>query len=825
MNGARAPAAAVARLAAGLLAVWLAASPLAAQEAPPPQGGSTAATAGADAGADAAAEPATTAGADAGEGDARDVTGDAAGARAGPALPVRPFPPAGAQVSPSARDALAEVDPATVDRVIALLEDEAERRQLLETLRAVTAVEQARRPDAAESAVTEPVDWLQARIDRRVAAVEQSLRAVMESGSRIRNLGQWLTGQIRDPDRRGFWVDTLSRIGLVIGAGLVPALALRRFLRGLRAAFDDYAPPTPLHFAGALVLHAAVRVLPVAAFVAAAAGVGVVVGLGAYTAAVTRSLVEGLAFVTAVTAVMRAVLNVRNPHMRLFPVEADTGAAIQRSAVGVLAVGGYGYFALQAARALGLPWTVHGFLEHLLFFVTFLLYVRLVLRFRRLGADGLRRLAAGHETGLVGRFLPWNSVARIWHVVAILFGLVVYGAWALEIAGGPAFLLRALGVTLVLGFFARLVNVWLTSRALDRETERASEEEAAVDVSDVIGTAARSPLNFVLRIVTFAVASILILQAWGVDVWGWLQSDAGQALRTAVIAAALALAIAYAIWTVVSRMIASAIDETDNLGRPVRSSRSQTLLAIGRNVAFVLIWVTASMVALSELGVNLAPLLAGAGVIGLAVGFGSQQLVQDIITGFFILLEDTIAVGDIADLGGKVGVVEAVTLRIVRLRAYDGQVHTIPYSKISTISNLTKDFSYYVFDVRVAYKEDVDRVMAVMAEIGAEMQHERAFRRLIVEPLEIAGVDHFTESAVVIRARMKTRPLQQWAVGREYNRRLKKRFDELGIEIPFPQQTLHMATPAPAARPSFPPRAMTSGGAADGPATNTADSR
>jgi small conductance mechanosensitive channel len=491
----------------------------------------------------------------------------------------------------------------------------------------------------------------------------------------------------------------------------------------------------------------------------------------------------------------------------------------------VLAVGGYGYYALQAARALGLPWTVHGFLEHVLFFVTLLLYVRLVLRFRRLGADGLYALAAGHQTGLVGRFLPWNSVARIWHVVAILFGVVIYASWALEIAGGPAFLFRALGVTLVLLFVARLVNVWLTSRALDRAAERGGEEEAEVELGDVIGTAARSPLNFLLRIVTLILALVLIMQAWGVDVWGWLQSDAGQALRAALIAAGLTVGVAYAIWMVVNRMIASAIAETDNLGRPVRSSRSQTLLTIGRNVAFVLIWVTAGMIALSEIGVNLAPLLAGAGVIGLAVGFGSQQLVQDIITGFFILLEDTIAVGDVADLGGKVGVVEAVTLRIVRLRAYDGQVHTIPYSKISTISNLTKDFSYYVFDVGVAYKEDVDRVMAVMAEVGAQMQRERAYRRLIVEPLEIAGVDRFADSAVVIRARMKTRPLQQWTVGREYNRRLKKRFDELGIEIPFPQRTLHVATPAPAGGPTFPAPAMASGGAPDGPATNTAEAR
>ncbi len=727
-------------------------------------------------------------------------------------------PPPPDALAPETRDALAELDQATVERVIALLEDERERQRLLETLRAVAAVEAARQPEGSTSLVAEPVGWLQAEIDRRVEAVEESVEAVMRSGSRVEYLGRWLTRQVTEPARRSFWIETLAEIGLVLGVALAGALVVRRWLRGARAGFDSYAPPTPLHFTAAIVLHALLRLIPVGLFVLAAAVAAFALDLGAYTLAVTRSLVQGLAFVTAVTAVMRAVLNVRNPHMRLFPVEADVGVSIQRSVVRVVAVGGYGYFALQAARALGLPWTVHGFLEHVLFFVTFLLYVRLILRFRRLGADGLHELAAERRAGLVSRFLPWDSVARTWHIGAILFGLAVYGSWALQIAGGPAFLFRALGITLALLFVTRLVNLWLTSRALDQEPERAGEEEEA-EFGDVIVTATRSPLSFALRLGTSALALILILQAWGVDAWGWLQSDAGEAVRDALLAALATVAVAYLIWRLLNRLIRGAIEETDNLGRPVRSNRSQTLLTIGRNVAFVVIWLTAGMLALSELGVNLAPLIAGAGVIGLAIGFGAQTLVQDIITGFFILIEDTISVGDVADLGGKVGVVEAVTLRIVRLRAYDGQVHTIPYSKISTISNLTKDFSYYVFDVGVAYKEDVDRVMAVMAEVGAELQRERAYRRLIVEPLEIAGVDRFAESAVVIRARMKTRPLQQWTVGREFNRRLKKRFDELGIEIPFPQRTLHVATPATGAQ-AFPAPAPATTGAPDGHATN-----
>jgi len=718
-----------------------------------------------------------------------------------------------------------QLAPETARNAIQVLEDDAARTQLLETLRAIAAVQQSEAPEEQVSnVVAQPVHWLQREIDARVSAVQTSIDAVLQSGTQLEYFLQWIEQQALEESRRVFWLETLSSIGVIIGVAVAAALVLRRLLRSTRARFEAYAPPTPLHVVGAILLHAVVRILPIALFVLTAAALMFSLNLGAYTAAVTRSLVEGLAFVTAVTAVMRAVYNVRNPHLRLLPVDEATALSVQRSSIRVLAVGGYGYFGLQAARALGLPWTLHGFLEHVLFFITFLFFVRLVLRFRRLGADGLRSLAASHRGGVTSRFLPWQSIAASWHIGAILFGLAIYLSWALEIADGPAFLFRALGITIGLLFLTRLVNVWLTARALDREPTRQGDDEDDAEPADLLGTVRRSPGAFFLRLGVTTLAFVLILQAWGFDVLGLLRSETGEAVRSAMIAAGLTLAIALVVWKIVSRVILGAIEETDNLGRPVRSSRSQTLLTIGRNFAFVLIWFTGSMLALSELGVNLAPLIAGAGVIGLAVGFGAQTLVQDIITGFFILLEDTIAVGDVADLGGKVGVVEAVTLRIVRLRGYDGQVHTIPYSKISTISNLTKDFSYYVFDVGVAYKEDVDRVMAVMSEVGAAMQRERTFRRLIVEPIEIAGVDRFAESAVVIKARLKTRPLQQWTVGREYNRRLKKRFDELGIEIPFPQRTLHVAAPAVPA-PSFAPTPAPRTPAADDLATNAAESR
>jgi len=178
-------------------------------------------------------------------------------------------------------------------------------------------------------------------------------------------------------------------------------------------------------------------------------------------------------------------------------------------------------------------------------------------------------------------------------------------------------------------------------------------------------------------------------------------------------------------------------------------------------------------------------------VVGLAIGFGAQTLVKDIITGIFILTEDQIAVGDVVRIGTHSGLVEQLTLRTIRLRDLAGNVHIIPFSEVTTVENMTKDFSRYVFEVGVAYREDTDEVAQVLYDIADELRADEVYGPLIVAPFEVMGVDSFGDNAVNIRARITTQPIQQWKVGREFNRRMKKRFDELGIEIPFPHRTLY----------------------------------
>jgi small-conductance mechanosensitive channel len=220
--------------------------------------------------------------------------------------------------------------------------------------------------------------------------------------------------------------------------------------------------------------------------------------------------------------------------------------------------------------------------------------------------------------------------------------------------------------------------------------------------------------------------------------------------------------------------------------------RVDTLSSIVQSILFIAITFVAAIVVLGELGIEIGPVLAAAGIVGLAVGFGAQNLVQDVISGFFILLEDQIRVGDVVQIGDKGGVVEKVTLRTVVLRDLSGNVHFIRNGQIQVVTNMTKEYGRYVFDIGVAYKEDVDRVIEVVKRVDEEMRNHPDFKDDILEPIEILGLDQFADSAVIIKARVKTKPIRQWAVGREFNRLLKKRFDEEGIEIPFPHVTLYI---------------------------------
>ncbi|MEM6735749.1 MAG: mechanosensitive ion channel family protein [Bacteroidota bacterium] len=233
----------------------------------------------------------------------------------------------------------------------------------------------------------------------------------------------------------------------------------------------------------------------------------------------------------------------------------------------------------------------------------------------------------------------------------------------------------------------------------------------------------------------------------------------------------------------------SRVTQTEN--QIENEKRANTLFGLLNGIALAALWTVFIMILLKELGLDIRPLLAGAGIVGLAVGFGAQELVRDGISGFFLLMEDRIRAGDVIVVNGTGGLVEAINLRTVTLRDLSGVVHTFQTGKIDTLANMTKDWSAMVFDIGVAYKENVDKVIEVIREVGGKLYDDTEFKEKFVEPIEIFGLDKFGDSAVVIKARIKTKPSAQWALGREFNKRLKTAFDREGIEIPFPHRTIY----------------------------------
>ncbi|HSO07535.1 MAG TPA: mechanosensitive ion channel family protein [Pelomicrobium sp.] len=245
---------------------------------------------------------------------------------------------------------------------------------------------------------------------------------------------------------------------------------------------------------------------------------------------------------------------------------------------------------------------------------------------------------------------------------------------------------------------------------------------------------------------------------------------------------------------------------------PEEIKRIDTLTKAFRYIVQIVVWIMAVMLILSALGISIAPILATAGVAGIAVGFAAQSLVKDYFTGFIMLLENQIRLGDIVDIGGTGGVVEEVTLRYVRLRDYDGHVIYVPNGNITNVVNKSRLFAYAVIDIGVAYREDVDEGLAVMKEVADGMRKDDIFGPKILEDVEVVGVNEWADSAVMLRVRLKVGPAEQWGVRREYLRRLKHAFDERGIEIPFPHLTVYAGEAKDGSAPPFRLRTVAAAG-------------
>jgi small conductance mechanosensitive channel len=671
-----------------------------------------------------------------------------------------------------------------LESLVSTIEDPAKREQLLTQLKALIAAQKGK---AATEAPNTGLSAMLATLSERVRAASADLVDTATLVLNLPALWRWAGYTAADPEARarglaGF-AELIAVLGLGALAGWVVALTLRRPRRALDARVaHGFLVQLPLVLGAALL-----DFLPLAAFAAVAYGLLPVIGPTSSVRLIALALINASVIARGVAIVARVVLALSSDARRLLPIASETAAYnyvwIKRFAAVIV----YGYFGLETAQLLGLPHSLYGLFRNLAGLLLSALLIVFILQVRRSIAQRLR--GRHGDDGTTGLRLLRARLADIWHVLAIGYVVVGFVVWALRIHGGSSFVLRGTLLTLLILGLAQLAVMgvrhlvdWLFAIGKDlRERYPMLQARADRYLPFVQG---------VLRWVVYAFVALAVLQAWGVDSFAWLATPEGREVVGRFFSIAVVVVVALIVWEMISVVIERRLSRLDTARGRMSSARLRTLLPFARRALLVTLIVMVGLIVLSEIGIDTAPLIAGAGVIGIAIGFGAQSLVKDVITGIFILMEDSIAVGDIADLGGHSGVVESMTMRSVRLRDYDGHVHTVPFSAVTTVRNMTKDFSFAVFNIGVAYRENVDDVIAVMRDVAESLRKDADYAPYILEALDVGGLDKFGDSSVMIIARLKVLPAQQWRIGREYNRRLKAEFDRRGIEIPFPQQTV-----------------------------------
>jgi small-conductance mechanosensitive channel len=684
------------------------------------------------------------------------------------------------------------IDPAQLQELVTTLEDPAARERFVAQLKALMASSKAAEPAGQAELEALGINFA-AELGARMNAFADSIARVALAMVDVPDMWRWLVAQA-EAGTRNYWYEVLGKITAVL---LLGGLAHHLVRRLVVKAHDRIAPPVA---AGILVrlrdlaARTILDVLPAAAFAAVSIGLLMLLGLGPAAEPVALALILATIGVQSVLLLARAILMPRTPSLRFLSVGDETAAYlyIWIKRFSYLAI--YSYFLLQP-DVLRMPRDILRGLTHLAGLVVTLMLVMFVLQNREAVASWLRGGQAAEAGRVRGAFVAMRRfLANVWHLLAIAYLAGTYIVWSLHIPGGFELMARgAVITTLLLAFGGQLAQgverLVGQSFAVGRDLEQTYPALQA-RVNRYLIILHRFSVAFV-----YVLIALVIMQIWGINLISWAGATLRTGLGAQIINIGALLLTLFLVWELSSAAIEHYLEAVDDTGTRVeRSGRARTLLPLLRTAFVVLFGLILLLHAMSVMGLDLAPLLATAGVIGIAIGFGSQKLVQDVINGMFILFQDTISVGDVVEVGGHGGTVERMSVRTIELRDASGIVHTIPFSEITTVKNWARGFGYAVLDVSVAYREDADEVMEVLRQISAELEADPQVGQFMLEPIDVWGIDAFADSAVVIKARIKTRPLKQFYVKRQFNRLMKRRFDELGIEIPFPHQTVYFGS-------------------------------
>ena len=712
----------------------------------------------------------------------------------------------------------AQVNPDDARRTLDVLQDPQKRDQLINTLQTIARSQQPPTPAPAAGAIVP--DSLGAEVLMGASGFLNRLssQAIATFGA-IRSvplLWVWLKAMATEPWARGILLDTAWRLLLVLAIGLAAEWAVRRVVQRpilalvrqapnggaqpeedaeARAESGETEPPHRRRTAALILLRRVplvlgrfvLELLPVLAFLAVCHLIAAT-ALGGVDPPrlVLLAVIDAYAVCAAILCIGRVIFSPSQPHLRLLTVPDDVAAYAMRWIRRFAVVSVFGYAIAEAGLLLGLSDTAHEALLKVVGLVDHIFLGIIVLQQRRTVRRALR--APEGATGPVAALRNW--LARIWHWLALLLLATLWLTWAVEVQHGYARMLRYFGGVIGVIVLARLAEIVVLG-TLDRAMAPRADAVPSHPGIEARLALYHPVLTSVARALIFVAAAIALLQLWGLGTFDWLvATDLGHRVLSSLLDLAVTVLLAVAVWEAVNAAIEQHLARLTREAQAARSARLRTLLPLLRTTLSVVIVVVAGMMVLSEIGVNIGPLLAGAGIIGVAIGFGSQTLVRDLITGIFLLLENAMQVGDTVTVSGLSGTVENLSVRTIRLRAADGSVHIIPFSSVTTVTNVNRGLGNASVTVSVAAHEDTDRVCDVLSEIVAGMREDADFSARMLSDLQLWGVDKLDGASATIAGQVVCTDSGRWSVQREFNRRMKRRFAELGIQLYNPMEQM-----------------------------------
>ena len=680
-----------------------------------------------------------------------------------------------------------------------LLEDEQARQELIELLRnqaselpAGVAAELSPEAAAAGGNVA-PED---VSLPRQLA--ELTSRVVGDVGGQIEQaaaiVGNMFTGQGTGSsfDMAAFMSAAIN-LGIVIVATFAIFMVFRRLAKSLFTKISGWSQQgtglTPvLRLVLCVAVAAVVDILLIAlAYVGGNLVATFAVGETGELSTRASLFLNAFLIIELLKAGVRMLFSSRYEGLRLLPISAQEASYWNRWLARLIGMVGYGLMVVVPLVNFYVAATLGQAVGTLIMLLAFIYAVGVVLKNRVRLRDNLNKMSA--RSTLTASRVSLQLFARTWHLFALIYFLMVFVLTLTRPGDALPFVLYATLKTLGAVVVGLLLSAFLT-QTIGRRIQLSDDLRRKLPLLEVrLNSYVPNALR-VLRTVIVVAVIMVVLDAWGAfNLAAWYASERGANLVGNLISVAVILIVALGVWLGLASLIEHKLNPETGHGEP--SARAKTLLSLFRNALAIAMVTITGMIVLSEIGINIGPLIAGAGVLGLAIGFGAQKLVQDVITGVFIQVENAMNTGDVVTVGGVTGTAERLSIRSVGIRDLSGTYHIVPFSSVDTVSNYMREYGNHVGEYGIGYNESIDEAIEQLQLAFEDLKASEEHGHKLLADMTVAGVTALADSSVNIRVVIKTTPGDQWAVGRAYNRLVKLRFDAAGIEIPFPHTTLY----------------------------------